>query len=198
MPLYRTRSRSSNGTIKANGRRSSPSPSDEDDDDDECDEFRTPGTPDGLNEGTSYDDRLQDLLGDGAGAQGDGDDNGNDDEEEFVYNGVSGRDEELATRRREFITGNPEEDEKRFLMTYSEQMRDILGEEEARQRDEDAGEEEIETIEADRVRDVSRYHRVHGRGKGGRRCLHLIALPRARLTLINPGLYSPPGGGRTI
>lgn len=162
----RSRSQSSAGTIRA-GRKPPRSASDEDDDDedDEDDTFFDFGvevaTPT-----SEYPQRLEELLAAGTfgipsagsgtraadgtscgGVANDVDDDNRSDGG-FFYNGKDGPDPELqAPRRAEWGLGVDQPvDEKELLRRYGREMRDVLGEEQARAEDEDAGELEVEGI----------------------------------------------------
>ena len=158
----RSRSQSSAGTIRAAGRKP-PRPNSDDDDDDEDDEDDTffdfgaeAATPT-----SEYPQRLEELLAAGTfgiPAAGGGpraadeltvdDDNDAGSDGGFFYNGRDGPDPELqASRLAEWgLEADEQVDEKVLLQRYSREMKDILGEKQARAEDEDAGELEVEGI----------------------------------------------------
>lgn len=164
----RTRSQSSAGTIRAAKRRSSAAsqrsahpPDSDSEDDDGNDTFFDFGLGDEVQTPTmEYPQRLEELLGNGgleAAGRPTDDDDDDSQPNEFLYDGQDGPDQErLAARRAEWgLDGDDLVSEKEMIKRYGTEMKDILGEEEAREEDEDAGELEIESIVLDTNTPVS-------------------------------------------
>jgi hypothetical protein len=163
----RSRSQSSAGTIRAGRKLSRPTSDDDDDDEDDEDDTFFDFGAEVATPTSEYPQRLEELLAAGTfgipsagggpratdGAAGgevadsvDDDDNRSDGG--FFYNGRDGPDPELqASRRAEWgLDVDQQVDEKALLQRYGREMKDILGEEQARAEDEDAGELELEGI----------------------------------------------------
>lgn len=163
----RTRSQSSAGTIRAAKRRSSAAsqrsahpPDSDSEDDDGNDTFFDFGLGDEVQTPTmEYPQRLEELLGNGGleAAGRPADDVDDDQPSDFLYDGQDGPDQErLAARRAEWgLDGDGLVSEKEMMKRYGTEMKDILGEEEAREEDEGAGELEIESIALDTNTPVS-------------------------------------------
>ena len=152
LPSSSARTPSASSTVKL----ARPDFLDSDHSDDEEQDSLDPTTPK-QSSSKSYSDRLNGLLGreEGARAEGDGDEEGgepedeDDDEADFRYDGEDGIDEERQERRLA-EWAEEEDDEKGSLRGYDETMKDILGEEEAREEAQAQGEEELETFAVER------------------------------------------------